>query len=131
MFKTVLGPEIEAEAAISGLPTKIDLIVDRLNALLGEVDRELSRLRAIHIVRRLRGGFDCVGCGRGSDVQGLQERLKTLGYFPKEVRANGNFGPATRASLQRFQCAKLQVCAGTPETTGYGATGPRTRAALK
>lgn len=40
------------------------------------------------------------------------------------------FGPATLLALEKFQCAKLAVCSGSADTTGYGATGPRTRTAL-
>jgi peptidoglycan hydrolase-like protein with peptidoglycan-binding domain len=40
-------------------------------------------------------------------------------------------GPATVAALKKFQCAKGIVCGGTAAVNGYGATGPRTRAALK
>jgi hypothetical protein len=37
---------------------------------------------------------------------------------------------ATLTQLQSFQCKTLYVCSGTPASTGYGGTGPRTRAAL-
>ncbi|MDP2691517.1 MAG: hypothetical protein Q8O95_03900, partial [bacterium] len=40
------------------------------------------------------------------------------------------FGPATESALRRLQCDRLSVCSGTPATTGYGATGPRTRSVL-
>jgi hypothetical protein len=37
---------------------------------------------------------------------------------------------ATLIQLQSFQCKNLYVCSGTPATTGYGSTGPKTRTAL-
>jgi len=37
---------------------------------------------------------------------------------------------ATVTALRKFQCATLSVCSGAPSSTGYGATGPRTRSAL-
>ena len=43
----------------------------------------------------------------------------------------GYFGPRTQAAVQQFQCAENIICAGTPETTGWGVVGPRTRAAIK
>ena len=67
---------------------------------------------------------------RGEDVRTLQTILKRKGYFPKDGTISGNFDSTTRASLGRFQCVILQVCSGSPGTTGYGATGPRTRKAL-
>ncbi len=71
-----------------------------------------------------------------SGVQTLQRILNASGYA---VAASGSgspgqesmyFGPATMAALKKFQCAKIYVCSGSPDTTGYGATGPKTRAAL-
>jgi peptidoglycan hydrolase-like protein with peptidoglycan-binding domain len=41
------------------------------------------------------------------------------------------FGPSTAAALKAWQKKKGLVSSGTPTTTGYGATGPKTRAALK
>lgn len=66
----------------------------------------------------------------GSDVQTLQTILKQKGYFPQEQSVTNYFGPITQGALRKFQCDKLQVCSGTPTTTGYGATGPRTRKQL-
>jgi peptidoglycan hydrolase-like protein with peptidoglycan-binding domain len=72
----------------------------------------------------------------GSDVLQLQKALNQNGYV---VASTGQgspnnestyFGPTTATALGRFQCLKLQVCSGGPYTTGYGATGPRTRQAL-
>lgn len=40
------------------------------------------------------------------------------------------FGSLTRAALKRFQCDKGIACSGSETTTGYGAVGPKTRAAL-
>ncbi len=72
----------------------------------------------------------------GQQVKTLQKLLNSKGYA---VATSGNgssgfettyFGPATDAAVKRFQCATIQVCSGSPVTNGYGATGPRTRAAL-
>ncbi len=41
------------------------------------------------------------------------------------------FGPLTQTALKKWQCQKGIVCSGTPNTTGYGVTGPKTRAALR
>ncbi|MDD5164996.1 MAG: peptidoglycan-binding protein [Candidatus Pacebacteria bacterium] len=72
----------------------------------------------------------------GQQVKTLQKLLNAKGYT---VASYGNgssgfettyFGPATDAAVKRFQCATISVCSGSPATNGYGATGPRTRAAL-
>ncbi len=72
----------------------------------------------------------------GQQVKTLQNILNAKGYT---IATSGNgsvgnestyFGPSTQVALQKFQCATLSVCSGSPLTTGYGATGPRTRAAL-
>jgi peptidoglycan hydrolase-like protein with peptidoglycan-binding domain len=40
------------------------------------------------------------------------------------------FGNATRAAVQKFQCAVLKVCTGNEASTGYGLVGKMTRVAL-
>jgi peptidoglycan hydrolase-like protein with peptidoglycan-binding domain len=40
------------------------------------------------------------------------------------------FGSMTASAVRSFQCDKGIVCSGTPETTGWGIVGPRTRALL-
>jgi len=69
-------------------------------------------------------------------VKTLQQILNASGFTVafSGIGSKGNestyFGPATDAALKRFQCAKLAVCSGAAYTTGYGATGPKTRTAL-
>lgn len=58
----------------------------------------------------------------GADVQALQLKLKELGYFPKSIDANGNFGPTTDQSVRAFQKAK--------GISAIGTVGPQTQAAL-
>lgn len=65
----------------------------------------------------------------GAEVLLLQAKLEALGYLEKES-LSGFFGPLTEAAVQKFQCEKGIVCAGTPSTTGYGMVGPSTRAAF-
>jgi peptidoglycan hydrolase-like protein with peptidoglycan-binding domain len=60
----------------------------------------------------------------------LQEGLRVVGFFTYPV-STGYFGSITLKSVQDFQIAKGIVSSGTPETTGFGLFGPRTRQALK
>lgn len=42
----------------------------------------------------------------------------------------GYYGELTVKAVQKFQCKYNIVCAGAPETTGYGLAGPITREKL-
>lgn len=72
----------------------------------------------------------------GTDVKVLQQSLNSLGYTVSAsgVGSSGQettyYGPSTTLALQKFQCATLKVCSGSPTTNGYGNFGPQTRAAL-
>ncbi|MDB5237767.1 MAG: hypothetical protein JWM46_37 [Candidatus Kaiserbacteria bacterium] len=66
---------------------------------------------------------------RGTDVTTLQLQLVAKGYLSAES-ATGYFGVLTEAAVQKFQAQQGIVSNGAPATTGYGAVGPRTRAAL-
>ncbi len=70
------------------------------------------------------------------DVKVLQQALNSLGYTvaPTGYGSLGNettyYGPATTKAIQRFQCAALSICQGSPYTNGYGNFGPLTRRTL-
>ena len=70
------------------------------------------------------------------DVKVLQQALNSLGYTvaPTGFGSPGNetsyYGPATTKAIQRFQCATLSICQGSPHTNGYGNFGPLTRRTL-
>jgi predicted esterase len=66
---------------------------------------------------------------RGSEVISLQKFLMEKGYL-KIGKADGIFGPLTRAAVRQYQCVTLQVCQGNESTTGYGQVGRRTRAQI-
>ncbi|MES2986055.1 MAG: peptidoglycan-binding protein [Patescibacteria group bacterium] len=72
-------------------------------------------------------------------VKALRTILRTKGYFaaygsagvPASAAAETTyFGIETQNALKKFQCDKNVVCTGTPDTTGWGKVGPKTRAAL-
>lgn len=68
------------------------------------------------------------------DTTGAVKRLQTIlakdrTLYPEGL-VTGYFGPATLRAVQAFQKKNNIVSSGTPETTGYGAVGPRTAKAL-
>lgn len=65
----------------------------------------------------------------GTDVTNLQVFLAAEGFFDV-ANATGFFGKLTEAAVQAWQKAKAIVTEGDPATTGFGAVGPKTRAAL-
>jgi peptidoglycan hydrolase-like protein with peptidoglycan-binding domain len=65
----------------------------------------------------------------GSDVLALQQFLIAQNLLPQDS-ATGYFGALTEAAVKAFQAARGIASSGSPETTGYGAVGPKTRALL-
>lgn len=66
---------------------------------------------------------------RGDDVRQLQIFLISQGLLVSDS-ATGFFGTLTERAVQDWQRRNEIVARGTAATTGYGAVGPRTRAAL-
>lgn len=68
------------------------------------------------------------------DTTGAVKRLQTILAKDKAVYPEGLvtgwFGPVTLRAVQAFQKKLEIVSSGTPETTGYGAVGPKTAKAL-
>jgi PKD repeat protein len=65
----------------------------------------------------------------GGEVSKLQRYLQKMGdYTYGEI--TGYFGPVTQSAVQRWQARSNVVSSGSPETTGYGVVGPRTRSAM-
>lgn len=68
------------------------------------------------------------------DTTGVVKRLQTILAKDKTIYpeglVTGYFGPATLKAVQAFQKKHNIVSEGTPETTGYGAVGPKTASAL-
>ena len=65
----------------------------------------------------------------GIDVTNLQIYLASQGLL-ETCSATGFFGKLTEAAVQAWQTTMGIVTEGTPATTGFGAIGPKTRAAL-
>lgn len=65
-----------------------------------------------------------------ANVRALQEALASDSEIYPEGLITGYYGPLTEKAVQRFQAKYGIVSSGTPETTGYGLVGPKTRAKL-
>lgn len=66
---------------------------------------------------------------RGSDVVSLQTFLIGQGLLASDS-ATGYFGYQTQSAVQGWQSSHGIVSSGDPDSTGFGAVGPRTRAAI-
>ena len=67
----------------------------------------------------------------GDDVARLQQFLaRDVSIYP-EGTVSGYFGGLTELAVQRWQARNGIVSAGTAATTGYGAVGPKTLAAMR
>jgi peptidoglycan hydrolase-like protein with peptidoglycan-binding domain len=64
----------------------------------------------------------------GSAVTTLQTLLTTDGDYAGPI--TGYYGLLTETAVEHFQTKEGIISYGSPDTTGYGAVGPRTRAAL-
>jgi hypothetical protein len=67
---------------------------------------------------------------RSAQVITLKEYLISQKLLPAGLTTT-YFGPSTAEALKTWQKRRGLISFGTPATTGYGATGPKTRAALK
>jgi len=71
-----------------------------------------------------------VGYGaNGNDIVNLQLFLASEGLL-ETSSATGFFGKLTEAAVQAWQKAKGIISEGSPETTGWGLVGPKTRSAF-
>ncbi len=65
----------------------------------------------------------------GNDVGELQKFLIWKGHLAKG-NDTGFFGALTQAAVQKFQCAAMGLCSGSPSSNGYGVVGPQTRSSI-
>jgi peptidoglycan hydrolase-like protein with peptidoglycan-binding domain len=75
------------------------------------------------VIRTLSKGMS------GPDVTQIQQFLISQQLLSADS-ATGYFGALTEAAVQAFQRNHAVVSFGTPETTGYGAVGPKTMGAM-
>lgn len=75
-------------------------------------------------------GLEDTDAQTGGDVSRLQRFLAQNPSIYPEGLITGFYGPATMRAVQRWQRTNGVASSGTPETTGYGYVGPKTRAAM-
>lgn len=68
---------------------------------------------------------------RGDDVSALQRFLARDASVYADGSVTGFYGPLTEAAVKAFQAKHGIASSGSPETTGFGAVGPRTRERIR
>jgi peptidoglycan hydrolase-like protein with peptidoglycan-binding domain len=107
--------------------------IKMLLAMIEQLQAELAQMQGgntgqcIQLSRSLfLGVSDSETAG---EVTKLQQFLTKTGHYTYG-KPTGYFGPATQVAVQAWQKANGVVSSGSPETTGYGVTGPTTRGAM-
>ncbi|MBI4133244.1 peptidoglycan-binding protein, partial [Candidatus Uhrbacteria bacterium] len=109
-------------AALLAQIQQLQALIAKLKGSSAATPPPISNSVCPSIIRNLSRGM------RGTDVTQLQQFLyKTYENFPQPT---GYFGALTEGALQQWQKEHNIVSSGSPSTTGYGAVGPKTRAAL-
>ncbi|MEY4747002.1 MAG: hypothetical protein RLZZ416_51 [Candidatus Parcubacteria bacterium] len=111
--------------------------IDALKAQIASLLAQIAQLQKA--IAALGGGSSPGQCPviartlslgeRGADVLTLQNYFVSISLLASDS-ATGFFGFLTQGAVQSWQSSHGLVSSGSPDTTGYGAVGPRTRAAL-
>lgn len=109
----------ELQAQITALMAQITALQAQIQATTGGTTTSTSCF-----TMTLREGM------RNDEITMLQQKLAMDSTIYPEGLVTGYFGPLTRGAVEKFQAGNGIVAEGTPETTGYGLVGPKTRAKL-
>jgi hypothetical protein len=131
---------VSQEAAIEALQAKIILLKQILANLIQTAAYKRTDIATqAPKVEAAPTGPDYSACPKiskslqvgavGSEVTTLQRFLMQIGFLPDESDT-GSFDINTEAAVQRFQVREGIISSGSASTTGYGATGPKTRTVL-
>lgn len=130
----------ETQTSVSELVKLIEKLKEQIDRLSKEVPKTESKKPTTPVTPVVTG--KCFGTwtqnmglgSNGSDVTRLQQMLNNdLGTAITGLDDPDNFGyfgNLTESAVKRFQAKYGIVTSGSPETTGYGAVGPTTRAFL-
>ncbi len=114
----------ELAAQIQALLLQVQALQQQQGSTVQSGTATPTSLQCPHVSRVLKRGTT------GADVTRLQQFLALDPAVYPEAQVTGYYGALTEAAVRRFQCKNKLVCDGTPESTGYGVTGPRTAALL-
>jgi len=103
-------------------------LISQLQAQLAQIQGNSNNVgQCIQLSRALYLGI--TDSETGGEVSKLQQFLTSTGHYTYG-KPTGYFGPATQMAVQAWQKANSIVSGGSPETTGYGVTGPSTRSTM-
>ncbi len=119
-YSPAMGATVEElQAQITALMAQITALQAQIQATTGGTTTSTSCF-----TMTLMRGME------NDEIMSLQQKLKMDSTIYPEGLTTGYFGPLTEAAVQKFQAKYGIVSEGTPETTGYGLVGPKTRAKL-
>lgn len=123
-----------AHAQTANLQAELNALLAQLAALQAQLNGTtatvptppvaMSAATCPQLLRTLRMGMS------GADVSALQTFLASDTTVYPEKTVSGYFGMLTQNAVQRFQGKHGIVSSGSPDSTGFGAAGPATRAAI-
>lgn len=139
LFALFFVPLLSSAATVEELRAQVTELLNRISQLQGTLGVQTTGTTGV-VTTTGAGGVQTVQCpfisrnlgigSTGEDVKRLQTFLAIDPAIYPEAQASGYYGPLTEAAVKRFQCKNKIVCDGTPASTGYGVTGPRTAAIL-
>lgn len=113
----------ELRAQITALLAQIATLQQQLDAQGGGATTQGTSSACPRLTQNLRYG------AQGDEVMELQQFLYDEGLLDESAMV-GFYGMNTQRAVQEWQRAHNVISSGTPDTTGYGAVGPRTRSAI-
>ena len=143
MSKKLIGLTLALALFAVALPVSAsNLTQPQIQAIIGILQSFGAEQSVINSVSVSLGGGTSSNTGSGSSCIELSYNLfsgSTDGTSGGQVTRlqrflgvsqTGYFGPETEAAVQRWQSSHSIVSSGSPDSTGYGYVGPRTRAAM-
>lgn len=108
---------------------------EQINAVLNLLRSfNVENQTVVNVEAILRQSAECpsitVSLYRGSRDETTGGQVSELQRYLGVEPVSGYFGPITEAAVQKFQRENGVVSSGTPESTGYGVVGPKTRAKI-
>ncbi len=127
VLASLVLPSFLSAATIAELQAQLQILMAQFTALQTQTQTATApqggAASCPNLVRNLFRG------SRGSDVTQLQQFLISQKLLTPDS-ATGFFGAMTEVAVKQWQSKNGIASSGTPNTTGYGAVGPRARAAI-